>query len=537
MVYFYIDLSSVERMGMTENLSSAHAATPLLKGPLFISTVYHVVEVDDSLVELIEPIADAYSFWGRTIISSRAATQKTFFPAPLSYPYRFSDKGLQILKHKLEQIPEINTSTISEQTFPNIPPDQHYLYSADEKRKFLIAEKYISFRIKGWDNIEVMKFPTFVVLAFDHTVDRVRTLEDYRRFASNWNNKINNFGKFENLKQILGTAHKEREWHSVPILTFVAFPAYSEPDFWNYYLIGAGTTPEEVKLRFLEEISLREFPEDAYRGDPVLRTCHDISHEYHQWEPTWRWYYSSQPLFYRGKSWIIETDRGIVSPTDVFPLHGVGGSLTRILRTTLFINVTIPSMVRRSKHLNDEIIDRTHNLQTKRMDFFDDFSHAQLRSFHHHIRVHSERYQKIIHEIDRIDEVQKAFQEFLENIARPFRPPLYDPKVLEKKNINDEEDFCLELFHFHRTHDSVTIGDRRKSFGYIRDITYQHKSIEVNQRRLEDEISSTNVLLESRRTLLKDRENTLLAIVVPAIGAVVFGGLLWVLWSLVFKIS
>jgi hypothetical protein len=255
-VYFYIDLSSAEEIRMAENPSSRRASMSLLKGPVFISTVYPVVEVEHDLVELIEPIADAYSFWGRTIISSQDATPKTFFPAPLSYPYRFSDKGLQVLKSKLKQISEVNTSTISEQTFPNIPPDQFYVYSADEKQKFLMAEKYISFRIKGWDNIEVMKFPTFVVLAFDHTVNRVGTLEDYRRFASNWKDKINRFGELVNLRQILGTAPKEQEWRNVPILTFVAFPTYSEPDFWNYYLIGAGTTREEVNLRFLKEISL-----------------------------------------------------------------------------------------------------------------------------------------------------------------------------------------------------------------------------------------------------------------------------------------
>jgi hypothetical protein len=38
-------------------------------------------------------------------------------------------------------------------------------------------------------------------------------------------------------------------------------------------------------------------------------------------------------------------------------------SLDRILRTTLFINVTLPSIVELSKTLNDEIINYISNIQ------------------------------------------------------------------------------------------------------------------------------------------------------------------------------
>ena len=79
---------------------------------------------------------------------------------------------------------------------------------AEEKEKFLRREKYISFRINGWPSVEVMKFPTFVVLAFDHTNTSVESLEDYRQLvAEDWKAKIEAFHKFDNLRHMLGIAH------------------------------------------------------------------------------------------------------------------------------------------------------------------------------------------------------------------------------------------------------------------------------------------------------------------------------------------
>ena len=131
--------------------------------------VYPVAEVDQELVEFVETIEGAYNFWGKIVIGSVVGFDKTFFPGSLSYPYKFSDQGAQILRQRLEGVPEIDVSTITEKIFPNIPQDQLYVYTEEEKKTFLIEEKYISFKLKEWDNIEFMKFPTFVVLAFDHT--------------------------------------------------------------------------------------------------------------------------------------------------------------------------------------------------------------------------------------------------------------------------------------------------------------------------------------------------------------------------------
>src|SRR5262245_4770094 len=159
MLRLFFDLSIKRDIAVAETLRAEQNATSAIRGPIFISTVYPVIEVDQDLVEWVEPIPDAYSFWGKTVISSVAAEQTTFFPAPPSYPYRFSDTGIQILRQKLGEIPEIDSATITEQTFPNIPQDQEYLYSLEEKKKFLTTERYVSFKFKNWPHIEFMKFP------------------------------------------------------------------------------------------------------------------------------------------------------------------------------------------------------------------------------------------------------------------------------------------------------------------------------------------------------------------------------------------
>lgn len=86
----------------------------------------------------------------------------------------------------------------------------------------------------------------------------------------------------------------------------------------------------------------------------------------------------------------------------------------------------------------------------------------------------------------------------------------------------------MELFHFHRT---KAIDDRRKALKYIKELDNNLRSIEISQRRFDNEMSSLRQLLENRRELLKDRDNTLLAIIVPAGGAVAGGLLLLIPWS------
>jgi hypothetical protein len=351
LVYLIITLSllihfSFRRdIAMAETPSAAPPPFPI-HAPIFISRVYPVLEVDHTLVEWVDPIEDAYSFWGKTLLSAVFPEETTFFPAPLSYPYRFSQQGIQNLQQKLKQIQEIDSATITERDFPNILPNRQELYSAEEKKKFLRGEKYISFRINGWPSVEVMKFPTFVVLAFDHTSTSVKALEDYRQLvAKDWNDKIETFHKFDNLRRILGITHKEAVWRRDPSLTFIAF---LKPDvyYYNHYLWRWETQPEHVKIPFLKDIRLQGLKGSTYPDYLVLKQCKNIVYEYASDRPFGRFYYASHPLFYQGKNF---------PGRDSSFLHGSEGLVERILRTALFVNVTLPSMVDLSQKLKDSL--------------------------------------------------------------------------------------------------------------------------------------------------------------------------------------
>jgi hypothetical protein len=125
--------------GMTQNINSSERVETPVVGPVYISTIYAVAEMEDGLVEMVDLIPDAYDFWGRMILTSISPTQSTFFPAPLSYPYKFPINGLQILKDKLLQISEIEHSTIKEKVFPNILP-YRISFREEEKKKSLVRK-------------------------------------------------------------------------------------------------------------------------------------------------------------------------------------------------------------------------------------------------------------------------------------------------------------------------------------------------------------------------------------------------------------
>src|SRR2546430_687165 len=86
-----------EAVGATD--ASIHR--PIVQGPVFISVIFPVLELNQERLEMVDTIPDAYSFWGRMIISM--STQKAYFPAPLSYPYRYTKRGLSALQQELKR--------------------------------------------------------------------------------------------------------------------------------------------------------------------------------------------------------------------------------------------------------------------------------------------------------------------------------------------------------------------------------------------------------------------------------------------------
>lgn len=321
---------------------------------------------------------------------------------------------------------------------------------------------------------------------------------------------------------MLGIAHKEAVWRRVPSLTFIALhPRAYNPDFYNHYLFGWEKQPEEVKIPFLKDIRLQGFKGSTYPDNLILKQCNGIIYEYDFHLPLGRYYYTSNHLFYQGNNFAV---------SDISLLHGSSGLLGRILRTALFVNVTLPSMADLSQKLKDSLGSNVYEIQKMRMDLFDTFSKSEIKSSHAKLHPKIESNWDIIRKIDRIDEIQKGFSNLVEYIKQPFTPTIShsSPPGQIQDTSNKNEHPCLDLFHFHKTFNVVNDGDKARE--YIRDIVNNLQSIEINQRRFENEISNISSLLESRRTLLKDRENTLVAIIFPALGAFLCSLILWRLW-------
>jgi hypothetical protein len=221
------------------------AHEPTIRGPVFISVVYPVVELKQERLQLIESIPDAYSFWGRMIMSM--TMDKAYFPAPLSYPYRYTKRGLTALQQAIRRHSEVDSGSVQVKTASNIPKEQQHLYEPGELKQILIREEYVSFRLKRWNDIELMAFPTFLVLAFDYTKTRITSNRDYeeqikKRFVP----IINEFQKMEALQSTLGISRKTQRWANIPVLTFTAIDSYQENVIEKIYMSGT-IAPEEAQ--------------------------------------------------------------------------------------------------------------------------------------------------------------------------------------------------------------------------------------------------------------------------------------------------
>ena len=149
---------------------------PVFEAPVFISVVFPVIELKEDWVEMMPIIPDAYDFRGKTIIS--ISKEKFYYPAPLSYPYRFTDRGLRELQARVRQIAEVEPSSIKGNSFPNVTSEQHYLFEPSELKQIIKREPYISFQLKGHHLAEVMAFPAFVVINLDYTRSKITSRQE-----------------------------------------------------------------------------------------------------------------------------------------------------------------------------------------------------------------------------------------------------------------------------------------------------------------------------------------------------------------------
>ncbi len=289
LVPFLFTAPLVTGMHAAEGAVEVKSVEPIVRGQLFISTVYPLLEVDDQRVEMVS-ITDGYNFWGRTLIS--LTNDKFYFPAPLSYPFRFTKAGIAELQSQLRKIPEVDSSSILEKNFPNIPSEQLSSYEPQELKQILLKESFIRFKLKTNKQIEIMAFPTFVVLALDYTKAPINSPKAYDDIKQTFRTAVEDFQKMEHLRTILGISRKTQRWSTVPILTFVAIDSYHDVQF---KLFGKPTTPEESKRIFLNTVSLRDYSKGIENYDVTDTHCGTISHEASPMVG-WRYYYSGVAL-------------------------------------------------------------------------------------------------------------------------------------------------------------------------------------------------------------------------------------------------
>jgi hypothetical protein len=468
--------------GRTNTFAQATSGTPP-KAPIFISVVYPSLGIDRNLVDVIPTIADAYSFWGRTDAYSMVAGQKNYFPAPFSYPYQFSDRGVAVLESKLRSVPEIHPESISKKTFPNIHSERHEYYEQKELKDILINEQYLSFKFKSWNNVEFMKFPTFLVISFDFTG---RYEAPYPQIRSDLRQKIAEFQKHKTLRNILDSSRQEQRRSNVPVLTFVAlgFPFYP----YVYSNIDDDFARSDIKRRFLGNISVRTFSKPIDPNDFLIRFCGDIVYETRI--PTSRYYYAESPIF---------LDRRFASRSVQSPLYSSMGSLNRILRTVLFTHVTLPSIATGAKDVDGRLRRMLSKIRQDRIALSKEFSPTRLAAFESLLNEATSPLENQIEStLDRIDEAKNGYEQLMEDAESPFLESKEWRAVADKRNAH-----CPEPFE-------IAEGrvDHRKIIHAAAQIEKYGKEINLNRERLAVQVASAATWIANENALRASRQNT-----------------------------
>jgi len=487
---------------------------------IFIATIYPITTVDTEIIGKSELTEYGYNLWGKRI-NDFGYTDYYYFTSSLSYPFTFSHEGINTIIGKLKDSPKIDPESISIKGFPNIPPNEQKDYLKNHK-DIVIEEQYVSFKIKGWEHIEFMKFPAFVVLTLDKTQCENKTLEDYKKVVSYWKEKIEAFRNLEDLQNILGISRKSKPFSGIPILTFVSSHKFRTEDFTKRCLME----PEKSKREklFLDEMSLFSSSNSIYPAR--LKLEQDLIHEYYSPIYAWRIYYSVIPLFYKDE-WGFAIQPG---GTTVLP-----GKLSQILRTSLFVHVAMPEFANECKNLDDQLQKEFVVLQNTRIDFFDKFSPEEIKIFHSFLAGKMKDNQKIMHKIDRIKEMLNGYNDILSFMRSPFAMrQSYDFEAIEKNNnTNLNSDEGIDFFHFQKN--AVEHNDRKTADRFKKLIETRLSSIEKSYFRFQEEISSAISLLENRKNTSENRENMLLSIMIPALGVFIITGIMFLFFAKGFK--
>lgn len=477
--------------------------------PTFISTVYLVTKPSPKVVQTMSRIEDAFNMWGKTITPTPPG-EFAYFTSPLSYPFEFSQKGIEQISLALKKIPEVDPQSISLRTFPNIATIDQKRYPKIFSKELIFEEQYISFRLTDWGAIEFKRFLTFLVISFDYSTASVGSPEAYRKISEYWRKKIETFNSNHKLMEVLGISVNSAKFRDIPILTFVSAGFYHDIKYMNRYFGGS----VDRKKRFLTEVSLRPSMAEQAR----LIGLNFLMHEYDQFT-RWRFYYSPEPFFYTG-DWRRSTYPGGV--------QGPSAKLGQVLRTALFVHVVLPNSANQCLLDLSEVEKNLLELQKNRIDFLDQFSAADLSNFQRKlIDIYKVR-TELNYNTEKADEVLSGLDTLKLFMASAFeirRRDTFDSTDKIPDGIFDPN-LSHEFFHFNRN--ASFHNDREKANRYRRLIQNRLEKTKKTVSLLHGEISEASSLLESRRNMIESEKNTVLAIIIPALGALLFGAVwLW----------
>lgn len=501
---------------MPEDMSGKKIEIPI-KGPVFITTVYPVIQVEqDKLPETIESIEGALDLSGKELLES--VIEKHYFPAPFSYPYNFSDQDLEKLRERIRSIDTVDATSLAEEVFPNITQYGRQHFESTELESILKSERYLGFKLKHWENVRFMRFPTFLVVTIDSGTEKIASFEDYRKFAKYWKTTISEFNGFSELKEALGISRRNRRWLRTPILTFICLQAYMTAEFQNRYMFTRAGK-DESQERFLREVSLRGLQTQASMDQPTVRTFEFITHESNNFD-IYRFYYSSIPLPFDDSVHIPDVRK-----------RGTYKTLSMILRNVLFTYVVLPAAIARLKSADGKLNRLVSNVWEDRVRMFDKFSRREVNSFRSGLISSLSMHEEILDEINRTQEITKATDRLFRFFEDPFQIPLADPSVrFTTKQYESYLDAYRKLFHFDEARFNTT-NDRKVVSNYSEQLREVLNSVENKAVRLKEELRNATQLAEARINMIENRNNVLLAIILPALGAIFVGLFYYWFWQ------
>ncbi|GKS65517.1 hypothetical protein YTPLAS72_28210 [Nitrospira sp.] len=404
------------------------------------------------------------------------------------------------MAYRLQQLSSVHSAQV--EFFPSIHPQMLKAYP--NYRSFAKQERIIRITLKDWPHTQLLSFPTFVVLLFKYQDPRI----SYSDIVQDWKKIVTEFRELHELRTLLGIEPR-LPWQTTPYLSRVNLPYYREADFWNRYLSGTDRDAGERNKQFLQENSLTSFGV----SDPAseMMHCNHISYERSLPGITYRYFYSAG-------DWFNGSDTTIY----LGPLPA-NMMWIRVVRAALLVNVVLPAMEKRSADLVEKLAGARARLVKARSSAFKEFSLAALDPLHDEVSKVENELRSTKERQGRVKEALAGHEDLLVFLSNPLRRPLTEPIDNPKPSNGQKGWNCIEDYFDFEQDNRLLLSDRKKANNYVQQIRKNLERLDDASNALKYELGDALSLLEGRRSLLGSKQNTWLAIVFPAGGAVLSG--------------